>query len=59
MATLKNSTVNDTGFLQLPVGTTAQRPTSPSPSAGMVRFNTTLGYPEVYTGYSWVKFGLF
>lgn len=56
MATLKNSIINDTGFLTLPAGTTAQRPDNPV--AGMVRFNTTLGYAEVYTGYSWVKFGL-
>ena len=56
MATLKNTTVNDTGFLTLPSGTTAQRPGSPV--AGMVRFNTTLGYAEVYTGAQWVKFGL-
>jgi len=56
MATLKNTTVNDTGFLRLPIGTTAQRPVSPA--AGMVRFNTTLGYAEVYTGAQWVKFGL-
>ena len=56
MATLKNSTVNDTGFLQLPAGTTAQRPASPT--VGMVRFNITLGYAEVYNGGSWVKFGL-
>ena len=56
MATLKNTTVSDTGFLKLPAGTTAQRPASPV--TGMVRFNTTLGYAEVYTGSAWVKFGL-
>ena len=56
MATLKNTTINDTGFLRLPSGTTAQRPASPV--AGMVRFNTTLGYAEVYTGTQWIKFGL-
>ena len=27
MATLKNTVINDTGYLQLPIGTTAQRPT--------------------------------
>ena len=42
MATLKNTIIDDTGYIQLPVGTTAQRPVSPV--AGMVRFNTTLGY---------------
>ena len=56
MATLKNTTINDTGYMGLPVGTTAQRPVSPV--AGMVRFNTTLGYAEVYNGTTWVKFGL-
>jgi hypothetical protein len=56
MATLKNTTVDDINFLQLPSGTTAQRPASPV--AGMVRFNTSLGYAEVYNGSSWVKFGL-
>lgn len=56
MATLNNTTVNDTNFLKLPAGTTAQRPNTPV--AGMVRFNTTLGYAEVYTGSQWIKFGL-
>ena len=56
MATLKNSIINDTGYFTLPAGTTAQRPNTPI--AGMVRFNTTLGYAEVYNGNAWVKFGL-
>ena len=56
MATIKNSTVNDIGFLRLPAGTTAERPANPS--AGMVRYNTSLGYAEVFNGYNWVKFGL-
>ena len=49
MATLKNTTINDTGFLQLPAGTNAQRPT---PTTGMIRVNTnTTPYIlEVYTG---------
>jgi hypothetical protein len=45
MATLRNTTISDTGFLQLPAGTTAQRPT---PSAGQLRFNTTTGRAEFY-----------
>ena len=45
MANLKNTTISDTGFLQLPVGTTAQRPT---PIAGQMRFNTSLGRAEFY-----------
>lgn len=40
-------TMTGTGFLDLPVGTTAQRPGSPS--AGMVRYNSTLGQFEGYT----------
>jgi hypothetical protein len=36
-----------TGFLDLPVGTTAQRPGSPA--AGMIRYNSTLGQFEGYT----------
>jgi hypothetical protein len=56
MATLKNTTINDTGFITLPSGTTAQRPSSPT--TGMLRFNTTLGYAEVYNGSIWIKFGL-
>ena len=55
MATLKNTTINDTQFLTVPAGTTAQRPASPT--LGMWRFNTTLGYLEVYNGSSWVRFG--
>ena len=53
MATLKNTSVaNDP--LVLPAGTTAQRPSSPA--EGSVRFNTTLGYSEVYTNGSWQDF---
>jgi len=47
MAILKNTTIDDTGNLQLPVGTTAQRPT---PAAGQFRYNTTTNGVEVYTG---------
>jgi len=36
----------------MPVGTTAQRPGTPV--TGMIRYNTTLGYPEFYNGSSWV-----
>jgi hypothetical protein len=50
MATLKNLTINDTGYVRLPQGTTAQRIT---PVAGMVRFNTDNNATEVYTGSEW------
>lgn len=53
MATLKNTTINDTGFLTIPSGTIAQRPTSPS--AGMFRYNTDLKVNEYYDGTSWVN----
>jgi Kef-type K+ transport system membrane component KefB len=51
MATLKNTTINDTGFLTLPVGNTAQRPASPA--NGMVRFNTTNTTLESYYNGAW------
>jgi hypothetical protein len=40
-----------TGSMQLPVGTTTDRPATPL--AGYMRYNTTLGYPEWYDGTSW------
>lgn len=43
--------VTVTGSWTIPVGTTAQRPSAPV--VGMIRFNTTLGYPEFYNGSSW------
>ena len=55
MASLKNTIINDTGYLQLPSGTTAQRPSSPA--TGYMRWNTTEGYTEVYDGSAWVELG--
>ena len=52
MATLKNLTVNDTGFLRLPSGSTGDRPGSPV--AGMIRYNTTLSVNEYYNGSAWI-----
>jgi len=45
-----------TGAMQIPVGTTAQRPASPA--AGMMRLNSTTGAPEWYDTASgtWVPF---
>jgi len=51
MATLKNTVINDTGHVTLPVGTTAQRPASPT--VGMMRYNTSLGFSEQYTADGW------
>lgn len=55
MATLKNTTIDDIGFLQLPSGTTGERPVSPQ--NGMIRFNTTLNQVEFYqqSSTSWVR----
>jgi len=53
MATLKNTTINDTGFIRIPNGTTAQRPGSPA--AGMIRFNTTFNITEYYNGTNWIN----
>jgi hypothetical protein len=39
-----------TGYFDLPNGTTAQRP---SPTSGMIRFNSTLGLSEYYDGANW------
>jgi len=52
MANLKNTVINDTGFLEIPSGTTSQRPSSPA--TGMFRFNTDLEYAEVYDGTEWL-----
>jgi hypothetical protein len=51
MATLKNTIINDTGFLQLPSGTTAQRPGSPV--NGDIRYNSTFNVVEQYVSNSW------
>ena len=42
-----------TSHIQLAVGTTAERPTSPL--AGMMRFNTTLSRFEGYNGTAWIS----
>lgn len=54
MAILQSSTINDTGFLTLPSGTTAQRPGSPA--TGMVRNNSSNLTIETYTGSAWKNF---
>jgi hypothetical protein len=51
MATLKNTTIDDTGFLKLATGTTAQRPTG---TTGMIRMNTSTGFAEYFNGSTWV-----
>jgi hypothetical protein len=48
-------TMSGTGFLDVPVGTTAQRPASPT--SGMVRFNTTTAQFEGYGTAAWSQLG--
>ena len=49
---LKNATLNVTaGAVTLPSGSTATQPTSPT--AGMLRFNTSLNMLEFYNGSAW------
>jgi len=45
--------IDESSGLKLPVGTTAERPTTPV--AGMIRFNSTLGNVEGYDGGSWIN----
>jgi len=51
MASFQNLTINDTGFLRLPVGITSQRPSSPS--AGMMRYNSDFDTIDYYDGNDW------
>jgi len=47
-------TLNSTGAVKLPVGTTAQRP---SASVGQIRYNSTLLILETYDGSNWTPVG--
>ena len=49
-------THNYTGAMRLPVGTTAQRPSSPA--AGDFRYNSTTNKPEFYNGSSFLNTGM-
>jgi len=44
---------NGTYGVVIPVGTTANRPSSLYETTGMIRFNTDQGYVEVYNGSTW------
>ncbi len=46
--------ITSTSALKVPVGTTAQRPATPA--QGDIRYNTTTGKFEGYTGSAWVDF---
>ena len=50
MATLRNTSISDTGFLRLPQGATAERP---SPTPGMIRLNTSNNLLEYYDNAGW------
>lgn len=56
MGSFKNTIVNDTGFLKLPVGTTEERPLSPT--KGMMRYNSTTNKYEHYDGTTWKNWSL-
>ena len=63
MDTTANLNVNGTmsvagpdSQLAIPKGTTAQRPSSPT--AGMIRFNTSINGMELYNGTEWSEFGV-
>lgn len=53
MASLKNTTINDTGHLTLPSGSNAQRPGSPATGMIRVNTNTTPYLLEVYQAGTW------
>jgi hypothetical protein len=47
-------------YFMMPVGTTAERPGTTGPAAvtGMMRYNTTTGFPEFYNGINWLSFSV-
>lgn len=49
-----NASINSTGAIKVPVGTTAQRPTA---ATGKIRYNSTTGAYEGYDGSSWSSLG--
>ena len=50
-----NILMSGTGTIDIPVGTTAQRPGSPN--NGMIRYNSTLSRYEGYSGSAWGQLG--
>jgi hypothetical protein len=51
MANLQSTVINDTGFLDLPTGATANR--NGTPAAGMIRLNTANNLMEFYDSTGW------
>jgi len=56
MASIKDTAVNDNGFVKFPEGTDLQRPNSPA--QGMMRFNSNTGKLEGYDGSKWQNIAL-
>tara|TARA_R110000822_G_scaffold1559_1_gene7182 strand:+ start:185 stop:1177 length:993 start_codon:yes stop_codon:yes gene_type:complete len=56
MANLKNTVINDTGYMQVAKGTEAQRPGSAT--TGMIRYNTSDDVYEAYNGTDWQQMKL-
>lgn len=52
-AAVYSANTNSTGFLSIPIGTTAERPTNPA--NGAIRVNTTLSTLEVYLNGYWAN----
>ena len=53
MATLKNVTIDDTGYLKLPVGNAAERPPEDSNNIASMRVNSDNGKLEYWNGVGW------
>lgn len=53
MAILKNTTIDDSGFLKLPLGNSQAR--LAVPSTGNIRINTSFDVEEFYNGTDWIK----
>jgi hypothetical protein len=54
ISTTQNITLNSTGALTVPSGTTGERPTGVN---GMIRYNTTTSRLEGYVGGVWLNLG--
>lgn len=55
IGTDQNVTLNSTGAITVPVGTTAQRPGTAV--NGMMRYNTTTAHLEAYVAGAWTTIG--
>jgi hypothetical protein len=55
IASISGQANTATSYIALPIGTTEQRPGTPFP--GIMRYNTSTGYAEVYTPGGWAIIG--